>query len=107
MDIFNKKALEKLEAENKKLKEEKDALIDKLAEVTTKFEVMGELKESEPADCKRGPWCKACEFVKTYHYSEYIPGGYMRPGFTTLRTAYMCGKGDSCKQFVQKETNNG
>lgn len=105
MDIFNKRELERLRHNNRELELEKDRLINKLATLQTKFEQMGELKDSEPPDCKRGPWCKACEFVETYHYNEYIPGGHWSPGFTTLRTAYMCTKGESCKHFVQKETD--
>lgn len=101
MDIFNKKALEELISENRRLESEKNKLISELATLKTRLEAIVEIKESEPPDCKRGPWCKACEFVKIYHYGEYIPGN----GYTTYNNAYMCGKGDSCKHFVQKEIN--
>lgn len=99
MDIFNKKALEELKDKNAKLEKEKDRLIEDLAELTTKFEEMGKLEASEPPDCKRGPWCRACEFVKTYHCKDYYSGLFS--GITM--TGYMCGKGESCKHFVQKE----
>lgn len=103
MNIFNKKALEKLEAENKKLEKDKTKLIEELAELHTKLEVFEDLKETEPADCKRGPWCRACEFVKTFYCRRYMPG----IGYVGDEVVYMCGKGESCKHFAQKETNNG
>lgn len=103
MDIFNKKALEKLEEEKRKLERKNDELIRALADAHTDLEELTKLKDSEPEDCKRGEWCKGCAFVKVAYYCEYIPG----IGKTFPRTAYMCGKGDSCKQFVQKETDNG
>lgn len=56
-----------------------------------KFEKIADLKDSTPADCKRGPWCKTCQFV--------------RPFFNPLGgpTIYVCGKSESCSNYVQKE----
>lgn len=54
------------------------------------------LKDATPEDCKQGEWCKACEFVKVYLSRSYFSDGLWR---TTPR--YICGKGESCKNFVQ------
>ena len=57
-----------------------------------------ELEDATPEDCKRGEWCKACEFavcrlVRVQH-----------PNFATrYHTVYMCGKGESCQHFVQRK----
>ena len=47
------------------------------------------LKDNIPEDCKPGPYCKSCSFVKKYYY------GYI--------TGYMCNKANICKNFVQEE----
>lgn len=51
------------------------------------------LDDATPSDCKRGSWCKGCEFVKTI---------FERNGRIYSET-YFCGKAESCKNFVQKE----
>ena len=51
-----------------------------------------------PDDCKRGEWCKACEFVNVYHVPSLYTLGYE----ITATSIYTCGKGESCKNFVQK-----
>ena len=58
-----------------------------------KFEKIADLKSSTPADCKRGPWCQTCQFV--------------RPFFNPLggAEAYVCGKSESCSNYVQKEAD--
>lgn len=102
MDIFNVKKVADLERKLADAEKDRDKYKKRVAEFEDRFEKMGELEESIPSDCVRGPWCKACEFVKTFHVLDYL--GY---GQSTIRTAYVCGKGKSCNNFVQKETNNG
>jgi hypothetical protein len=60
-----------------------------------KLEQIGSVSEKLPEDCVKGPWCQACDFSKTFHYTDYYAG--------PLRTGYVCGKSESCKNFVQKE----
>lgn len=77
---------------------EKDERIEELeSEITRLSDRMRAFFAAEdgtPDDCKRGEWCKACEFHKALH----IPHGHW--GYDTV---YFCGKGDSCPNFVQKE----
>ena len=67
-----------------------DALDKKLEEFTR-------LSDGTPDDCKRGPWCGACEFSKVMHIS------YGRFGYQNV---YFCGKGESCSNFIQKKEKN-
>jgi hypothetical protein len=96
MDIFNRKKLAELQNTISELRAERDRYKMCTAELESKFEKMGELEETVPDGCVRGPWCKACEFVKTFHHVEYV--GF---GQHTTVTAYACGKGKSCSNFVQ------
>lgn len=104
MDIFNAKLVDRDYIENleKKLREtewDRDRYISKAAELKMKLDEVSKLEESIPEGCEKGPWCKACEFVRTFHYTEYY-GPY---GGHSLETIYTCSKGKSCKNFVQKE----
>lgn len=78
---------------------ERDRYITKADELATKLKEITKLEDSIPEGCEKGPWCKACEFVRTYHYTEYY-GAY---GGHSLETIYTCSKGKSCKNFIQKE----
>lgn len=98
MDIFNRKKVAEQARIIEDLERKNHNLIDENAELKMKFDEMSKLQESIPTDCVRGPWCKACEFVKTYHYVDHYGLGR----FNTV-TAYVCGKGNSCTNFVQKE----
>lgn len=57
-------------------------------------------EDGTPSDCKRGTWCKSCEFRKALHIPRKAIGGFVMSGYDTV---YFCGKGESCKNFVQKE----
>lgn len=98
MDILNRKKVAELERQVQELERKNHNLIDENAALKMKFDQMAELEESVPSDCVRGPWCQACEFVKTYSYHQHYGLGQWHSV-----TAYMCGKGESCKNFVQKE----
>ena len=56
-----------------------------------KFEIMSELEDSTPTDCKKGVWCKTCQFVRVFH------------NIATLDIVYTCGKGECCNHYIQKE----
>lgn len=99
MDIFNKQRIAELEKKLHETELDRDRYISKAAEFETKLEALSELEETIPEGCEKGPWCKACEFVRTYHYTEY----YGHYGGHSLETIYTCSKGESCKNFVQKE----
>jgi hypothetical protein len=98
MDIFNRKRVRELEEKLAKAEESRDKYIGQAARLDVIFQEMEELKETIPEDCVRGPWCEACEFVKRYYYTEHYG-----LGSHYTRTAYVCGKGKSCNNFVQKK----
>lgn len=98
MDIFNKKRIAELEKKLHETELERDRYISKSAELAVKLDEVSKLEETIPEGCEKGPWCKACEFVRTFHYTEYY-GAY---GGHSLETVYACGKGKSCKNFAQK-----
>ena len=98
MDIFNKKKVESLERELAKIQRERDDYRYKTMCLEEKFAAMSKLEESIPEDCVRGPWCKACEFVRTFHYVEHH--GY---GVRSETIAYACSKGECCNHFVKRE----
>ncbi len=95
MDIFNLKRIEELEqqleAANRELA---DLRMWKSIQIG-KFEEMAILKEVTPDSCTRGPWCKACEFSKTYHYTD----GWYGNVYDVL----FCNKANVCKEFMPKE----
>lgn len=50
-----------------------------------------ELNDSVPEDCKVGPWCKKCIFVKGY--STIVLGNVINKTY--------CGKSEICSNFVK------
>lgn len=71
--------------------------------LTAKLIAMKVDLDNTPKDCTRGPWCRACEFRKCYHvYSDYIIPGCER----IIEELYVCGKGNSCKNFVEARKEN-
>lgn len=71
------------------------------------LEEMSKAQATQPSDCKRGSYCRSCEFGKPYYTYNYpyknnvyyaeLMGGDIKG------TYYMCGKGQACPCFVQKE----
>jgi hypothetical protein len=98
MDIFNLKRVEELEEKLHKAERDRDKYMSDLATLKLKFDEMGKLEESTPNDCIKGPWCKACEFVREFHHVEYYGMGNYN-----ITPAYVCSKGVSCNNFVQRE----
>ena len=105
MDIFNARLVDRdyIEDLEKKLREteqERDRYISKAAELEVRLREISKLEETIPEGCEKGPWCKACEFVRTFHYTR----GLSLPGYPKISNViYTCSKGESCKNFVQKE----
>lgn len=50
-----------------------------------------EINESVPEDCKVGPWCKKCIFVRGY--STIVLGNVVNKTY--------CGKAEMCSNFIQ------
>lgn len=97
MGIFNLKRVKELERELEKTKRERDDYRSVVEVLEAKFEEMGRLQESVPKDCEKGPWCESCTFVRTFHHRQY--SAYFR---SIEETAYICGKGASCPNYVQR-----
>lgn len=87
-----------LEKELKKRDSQISKMDSCLKDYIRKFEMMQNISSNTPDDCKRGEWCKACEFANVYH----VPSLYMLDYELTTTPIYICGKGESCKNFVQK-----
>ena len=108
--MTKKAKIKALEHENQALKGQAEALIengkkliDTIAECDEKINSLKSLvkkyenlNDGVPEDCKRGEWCKACEFGKPINVSDG-PCGCI-----SIRTVYFCGKGEACQHFVQK-----
>ena len=99
MGIFNHKRIAELEEKLRDSERSRDRYKVKASELAAKLEVVSKLEETIPEGCVKGPWCKACEFAKTIHFNEH----YGPSSYNTLVTMYVCSKGESCKNFVQKE----
>lgn len=98
MDIFGRKRIHDLEYQlATEQGKRRDAELERDM-LKQKFDAMTELEESKPDDCVRGPWCKSCSFVSSFLRREsYGIGGHK------WITAYVCGKGKSCVNFVQQK----
>lgn len=83
------KEIENLKKENNDLKKAIDIYDLKLAEAEKYIDY-------PPSGCTRGPWCEACGFVKHF---------YVRHPLYSTRTITVCGKGESCKNFVERKDN--
>lgn len=102
MDIFNRKRIAELEARLRCLedvKRENDELKSMLRRAESELKLSLALKDIIPEDCNQGRYCEACAFAKKFNYHAY---GYFS-GHETLISGIMCGKGESCKNFIQKE----
>ena len=89
-----------------KLKYENERLRNCLTKAEADIESFISLRQDIPDDCTPGSYCKACEFVKTYHFNYYIPAYLAEHRHDYRATGYICGKGSSCKNFIQKEIKN-
>ena len=64
-----------------------------------KLESVQHLVDTTPVDCTPGKWCRGCEFSKTYHIPK--PTSYGMLG--AYDVLYVCGKGETCRNFLQRE----
>lgn len=81
----------------KELAEAKDKLAETEKALRETHKIISEytiLGDATPADCKRGEWCRGCEFAKHITFRSIFGG---------LQETYFCGKAESCSNFVQKE----
>ena len=102
MDIFNKKKVAELEKEldkTRKLLRKVEADRNGYHNEVNMLREMVKFEETIPKDCVKGSWCGACEFVKEFYRVDY---DYFGHSYTVHE--YSCGKGESCKNFIQKET---
>lgn len=100
--LVDRDYVENLEKKLRETEYDRDRYISKAAELATNLEEVTKLEETIPEGCEKGPWCKACEFVRTFHYIEHY-GAYSG---RSIKTIYACSKGKSCTNFVQKEIDN-
>ncbi len=95
MDIFNLQKVEELEREIASLKHELLETKYRANNAEQSLKRFLELRDTAPKDCTSGTYCRACEFVKEFGYRGYWS--------STILTGYYCGKGVSCKNFIQKK----
>lgn len=103
MDIFNLKKVEGLESDVRSLKRENEDLRSSLYYAEEQIKALVEIKDKIPKDCVPGSYCEGCTFAKEYHYHNYVRGWKSDRCYNTAISNYICGKGDICKNFVQKE----
>ena len=96
MDIFNTKRVAELEKEVRELKDKNEKLEAHLSSTNDHLSYILEQKASTPDGCIPGEYCRACEFVKPYYHHDYY----------TLIEGFLCGKGESCSNFIQKKVED-
>ena len=100
MNVFKK--VKELEEEAERLRgveRELDAYKKQLIRTEEDLRDILTLKDNIPEDCRPGPYCKGCSFVKKYCYGYNVFSNRFSPTIT----GYMCNKANICKNFVQKE----
>lgn len=102
LDIFNRKKIRDLEEKLIDTEIERNNYRNMAISLEQKLDDIARLEETTPEDCKKGPWCVACEFGKVYHYMEHYD---FNTNTRICNKIYVCGKGESCKNFIQRENN--
>lgn len=104
-DIFGRKRIKSMsqelflkDKEISSLKRENTDLRDCLSDTENALKNIIAVKETVPEDCIPGEYCRSCEFVKPFRYRNYVYNTYK-----SNIQGYYCGKGESCKNFIQKE----
>ena len=95
MKQTKRQRIEQLEAQLREKDRKIARLEDLLANDEIRFDNMQKTMESTPSDCKPGQYCSACSFAKLYVMRDRRLGG--------LKSVYLCNKGGSCENFVQKD----
>lgn len=104
MNVF--KRVKELEEEVERLRgveRELDAYKKQLIRTEEDLRDILTLKDNIPEDCRPGPYCKGCSFVKKYYYDHNVFSNCFSPGYHNIITGYMCNKANFCKNFVQEE----
>ena len=92
--------IKRLEFENRQLEAHIKILTDKLDKILLDL-------NTAPEGCKPGPYCKACEFSKSYSYSySYHNDIVDYPYLGHHNIIYTCGKAETCKNFVEMKKEN-
>lgn len=114
MDIFNRKRVEELEMEREELLKDVESLKSEnsdlrvcLDKAISDLKHILSAKQDIPEDCTPGPWCKECAFGKSWASGYYVTSRYYHrhyhTGYDSICSGYLCGKGKSCKNFIQKK----
>lgn len=90
--------IEQLEAELRDKDRKIANLEDRIASYALKFEAMQKVANSIPEGCEPGEYCRACEFSAAYHM--YVPETRQ------IERVHLCNKAGSCKNFVQRKTED-
>lgn len=86
-----------LQRENRELKLVNEQYKGQVTTLITEVEVLTDISEKIPEGCTKGPWCKGCDFVKTF----YVPTGSVGiHSAYTHQERYACGKGEACSHYV-------
>ena len=95
MDIFNTKKIAKLEEELANMRSKYTSACRERDDANKKLLDLTAVRDTIPDDCVPGKYCGACEFSKEYSIGSMYSFG--------IETVYICNKGESCKNFVQKD----
>lgn len=94
------KRVEELERTIDKKDEELARAYNDLTKYEKQFDAMQMVADTTPVNCIRGEWCKACEFSRVFH----VERGWPHRRYTA--EIVLCGKGESCKNFVERRTKD-
>lgn len=106
MNIFNLKRIEELESDLKGLEAENQRLRSALSRAESNISHLLTLRDNIPEDCTPGSYCAACEFSRVYHVGIYASGYKSDRCHDYRNLGFICTKGESCKNFIQKEIKN-
>ena len=83
----------------RRVTDENRELREQLQEAESNIRRILKIKESIPSDCVMGNYCEACKFGTNYWYHQF---GF-HSNRNTIIQGILCKKGESCKNFIQKE----
>ena len=64
-----------------------------------KLDAVQQASDTTPVDCTPGKWCRGCEFSKSYRIPKFAEYGELG----AYDILYVCGKGATCRNFMQRE----
>lgn len=86
-----------LQRENRELEFVNEQYKDQVTTLITEVEVLTDISEKIPEGCTKGPWCKSCDFVRTFYLPTGSVGSHSAYGY---KKRYACGKGEACAHYV-------